>query len=81
MWGCVLLTVSTLLLSAVLLRNAQVNHSGVQNSLQSGVSGSLRPSVMLLSIEPSFEVPEQTVVLPGYLLPDDGVEEPFHAGG
>ena len=81
MLGYAILTISTLLLSAVLVDGLPVSQAGVQNGIRSGVSGSLRPSVMLLSIEPSFDGPEQPVILPGYLLPDDGVEEPFHAGG
>jgi hypothetical protein len=43
-----------------------------------------RPSVVVLSIEPAVVAPESDtevpVVLPGYLLPDDSLEESSHAG-
>ena len=46
--------------------------------------GLQRPPVISISIEPvgltpTFD-PEPPVVFPGYLLPDDGSEEPVHAG-
>jgi hypothetical protein len=48
----------------------------------SGVAG-FRPTISI-SIEPAALVPyagaESPVVFPGYLLPDDGGEEPAHAG-
>jgi hypothetical protein len=42
------------------------------------------PPVISISIEPAVLAPyaeaESPVVFPGYLLPDDGCEEPAHAG-
>jgi hypothetical protein len=42
------------------------------------------PSVVVLSIEPAVGAPESDrevpVVLPGYVLPDDSLEESSHAG-
>jgi hypothetical protein len=42
------------------------------------------PPVVSITIEPPVLTPyaeaEPPVVLPGYLLPDDGCEEPVHAG-
>jgi hypothetical protein len=47
-----------------------------------GVAG-FRPTISI-SIEPAALAPyadaESPVVFPGYLLPDDGCEEPAHAG-
>ncbi len=47
-----------------------------------GVAG-FRPTISI-SIEPAARTPyadaESPVVFPGYLLPDDGREEPAHAG-
>ena len=38
------------------------------------------PSVVVLSIEPAVSETEAAVVLPGYLLPDDSLEESANAG-
>lgn len=42
------------------------------------------PPAVTISIEPTLSSPfrgaESPVVFPGYLLPDDGCEEPAHAG-
>jgi hypothetical protein len=40
------------------------------------VSLSIEPTGLMPSV-----TPEPPVVLPGYVLPDDGVEEPSYAGG
>jgi hypothetical protein len=46
--------------------------------------GTLRPPSISISIEPTILTPyaevEPPVVFPGYLLPDDGREEPANAG-
>jgi hypothetical protein len=50
-----------------------------------GFAAVVRPPAVSLTVEtgPGVVPPrvEPPVVLPGYLLPDDGVEEPSHAGG
>jgi hypothetical protein len=75
-----LLSAGTLALAAWLLPN-----TAPADSARSRITAALRPPTVSLTIEPMNLMPtvetEQPVVLPGYLLPDDGAEEPAHAGG
>jgi hypothetical protein len=85
--GSALLVVVTLALAAILLGRAPGKPVAREDSGRAPIATALRPPTVSISIEPTFQVPvalpepEPPVVLPGYLLPDDGVEEPGHAGG
>ncbi|MFO0954018.1 MAG: hypothetical protein U0835_23265 [Isosphaeraceae bacterium] len=76
-----------LLMAAALLRHA-TPHGGrpaeASRDARTSVLGGIRPPSVSLSIEaPGFAPrpePQAPVILPGYLLPDDG-EDPAHAGG
>lgn len=93
MAGYTVLMASPLVLASVLLwagrptvsmasaRSSTVSPAG---SLADGPDAVARPPVVSLTIEPATLTPyaesEPPVVLPGYLLPDDGGEEPVNAG-
>lgn len=84
MAGYILMTAAPLALAVLLLAGAP-EASGSASSLARSAVTRIRPPVISLSIEPPAIVPsarvELPVVLPGYLLPDDGAEESSHAGG
>jgi hypothetical protein len=88
MAGYVLAIALPLALALALLRGAPaVGRDGSGPAPRSPVATELRPPGIRITLDPSalnpqFE-PESTVVLPGYLLPDEGegAEEPAHAGG
>lgn len=93
MAGYTVLMASPLVLVSLLLwgghptismASARPSREGACDALTGEVDGLLRPPVVSITIEPSTLAPyaeaEPPVVLPGYLLPDDGGEEPLHAG-
>jgi hypothetical protein len=84
MAGYLLMTTGPLTLAAVLLAGSGELPGAPAGAPRSVSAAARRPSISL-SIEPSslspVAQPEPPVVLPGYVLPDDPVEEPSHAGG
>jgi hypothetical protein len=87
--GYALMMAAPLTLAALLLAGAPATDArsadGSAGS-RSRITASIRPPAVFLSLEPAIlapatSSPESPVVLPGYLLPDDGFEEPAHAGG
>lgn len=84
--GYGLLIAVPLALAVVLLRGAPATTTGDGARNEARASATGRPPSVSLSIEPAAAVAPGAetafpVVLPGYLLPDDGNEEPAHAGG
>lgn len=78
--GSVALMVAPLALAAALLLNApSTGVRGADGEAPKGVAVVRPPTVWLSTVSPDGA----PVVLPGYLLPDDGLgtEEPAHAGG
>jgi hypothetical protein len=88
MAGYVLATAFPLALALALLRGAPaVGRDGSGPGPRPPVAAEIGPPGVSITLDPDalnpqFE-PESTVVLPGYLLPDEGegAEEPAHAGG
>ena len=76
--GSALMMVAFLALGATLLR--ALPSSLADGAERSNIAARRAPAVFL-SIEAPGRETEPPVVLPGYLLPDDGTEEPAHAGG
>ena len=89
--GYALMMAAPLTLAALLLAGAPAADARSADGSagpRSRITASIRPPAVFLSLEPaillpatSTSSPESPVVLPGYLLPDDGFEEPAHAGG
>jgi hypothetical protein len=80
------MTAASLALAAALLRGAPASTLALLGDGRGRVTSVRPPSVSLsLAIEPPALAtgmePEPPVVLPGYLLPDDGIEEPADGGG
>src|SRR5262245_25568665 len=88
MVGCTMLMAGPLLLASLLLWGGRPNISmaSARPSIDAAcVEDSVRTPPVSLTIDPSALTPfaadiEPPVVLPGYLLPDDGCEESAHAG-
>jgi hypothetical protein len=82
MAGYLLMTVAPFVLASVLLSGTP--RSAGHSVASAHTSVSRRPTISL-SIEPPALSPvfhpEPPVVLPGYVLPDDGTEEASHEGG
>ncbi len=76
--GCVLMMVAPLALAATLLHALPT--ATASDTDRSNIAAR-RPPAVFLSIEAPGRESEPPVVFPGYLLPDDGNEEPAHAGG
>jgi hypothetical protein len=67
--------------------SAQTSQSNLAGASRDGACSAYAaapPPTISISIEPAVLAPyadaESPVVFPGYLLPDDGCEEPAHAG-
>ena len=82
MAGSLLLMVVPMALAAALLRGAPASVLHGSNDAATDLASARPPSVSISIEPPGFET-DRPVVLPGYLLPDDGTgsEEPAHAGG
>lgn len=93
MAGYTLLMASPLLLASLLLwggrptvsmASARTPEAEARDCDAKDLAAASRPPTISLSIEPSGLTPivevESPVVLPGYLLPDDGCEDTHHAG-
>ena len=83
MAGYVLMTTAPLAVAALLLSGSpSTNGTPVDSSHSLAIR---RPTISLSIEQPAGLLPaihpEPPVVLPGYLLPDDGTEEASHAGG
>lgn len=80
--GWVLLTAAPLMLAAALLCGAVAASAGGYDEAQPDIAA-VRPPSVRLSVEATEREGAAAVILPGYVLPDDGTgnEEPAHAGG
>ncbi len=80
-----LLLTATMGLAAALIGGTPATMTGEDVGDRARASAAGRPPGVPLSVEPTAVAPGAEpgfpVVLPGYLLPDDGIEEPAHAGG
>lgn len=80
-------TVLPIMLAVVLLARSPAAGASPTRPVESGVSVSIGPPVVSLTIDstPNFypgpAEAETSVILPGYLLPDDPLEDSPHAGG
>lgn len=84
--GCVLATALPLALAVALLRGVPaVGGDADRPDARSRIAAEVRPPVVSITLDPTtlnpLAEPESTVELPGYLLPDEGSEEPVHEGG
>lgn len=82
--GSVLTLALPLALTALLLRTAPATGRASDGPRADPAVLHANPPGVTLAVEsvtPAGLVPAAPVVLPGYLLPDDGAEEPVHAGG
>jgi hypothetical protein len=85
--GCVLATALPLALAVALLRGAPAvgGDAPGRPDARSRIAAEIRPPAVSITLDPTtlnpLAEPESTVELPGYLLPDEGAEEPVHEGG
>lgn len=80
--GGVLATLVPLTLAFALLLDRPSPASARRPVLPAAISAAVRPPAVSIMLDSSLHAePESTVVFPGYLLPDEGAEEPAHAGG
>ncbi len=85
MLGAALLLIAPLTFAAILLASPRGWAETSRPELNPGrpTQAAWAPAVTLMIEAPAGyrADAESPVVLPGYVLPDDGSEEPFHAGG
>jgi hypothetical protein len=84
MAGYVLATVVPMALAAALLRGAPAP-TGSGHDVRTRIAAEIRPPAVSITFDPTalkpLAEPKSAVEFPGYLLPEEGAEEPAHAGG